>query len=71
MMVDLPLPVCPMSAILSHFLISKSILERTSRSLDGYENERFWNVTEFFIFVSFFFHASFSFSIANMASIFS
>lgn len=43
MIVDLPLPVCPIRAIFSHFFILKLISERTSRLLDGYANDVFLN----------------------------
>lgn len=70
-MVDLPLPVCPIRAILCHLLIVKSIVESTSRLLDGYENETFLNCIDSFIFMSFLIQVSFSFSIENKASTFS
>ena len=71
MIVDLPLPVCPMRAMRSHLVIVKSISERTSRGLDGYANERFLKVILFFIFKRFLSPLFFSFSMANIDSIFS
>lgn len=71
MIVDLPLPVCPMRAIRSHFFIVKSISDSTSRSLDGYENERFWNVIVSDTPDSIVSHSSVSLSMANSSLAFS
>lgn len=68
MIVDLPLPVCPMRAMRSHLEIVKSISERTSRGLEGYANERFLKVIVFLMDLRILVQLSFSGDISIRAS---